>query len=181
MRQPLTAVKIGGSLAREPALLRTAIANTALLGAVQPVVVIPGGGVLADAVRALQAALGLGDTAAHWMALSAMDQMAEALADLAPGFRVVSDQAGVGAALEDGAIPVVAPAAWMQAADILPHSWDVTSDSVAAFIAGALDACELVLVKRTAGTVDELCDAAFRQVAPVTLPVRIVTADGLTG
>ena len=42
---------------------------------------------------------------------------------------------------------VLAPSRWMRAADVLPHDWDATSDSVAAFVAGALDAERLVLIK----------------------------------
>ena len=44
-------------------------------------------------------------------------------------------------------VAVLAPYRWMRAADVLPHTWDATSDSVAAFVAGALDAERLVLVK----------------------------------
>ena len=38
----------------------------------------------------------------------------------------------------------------MRSADALPHSWEVTSDSIAAFVAGALDAGRLVLIKPAA-------------------------------
>ena len=48
-------------------------------------------------------------------------------------------------------VAVLAPYRWMRAADVLPHTWDATSDSVAAFVAGALDAERLVLVKPVDG------------------------------
>ena len=54
----------------------------------RPIVVVPGGGALADEVRAAQTKLGFGDGAAHRMALLAMDQLAWAVAGLRAGFEV---------------------------------------------------------------------------------------------
>ena len=173
----LIVFKLGGSLMREPALFRQALSNLAIVGSVRPIVIVPGGGAFADHVRALQPELGLSEEAAHWMALRAVDQVAEVIADLMPEARLVVDTAGAFDVLRDGAIPVIAPSAWMRAADMLPHSWDVTSDSVAAFIAGALDASELVLVKRKDGVVADLVDKAFADVVPATLQVSVVTAE----
>ncbi len=141
--------------------------------------VVPGGGAFADQVRTLQPALGLTESASHWMALRAMDQVAEVIVDLVRESRLVVDQGAITDALRDGVIPVLAPSAWMRAADMLPHSWDVTSDSVAAFVAGALDARELVLVKRREGTVADLVDQAFADVVPATLQVSVTTAERL--
>ena len=64
---------------------------------------------------------------------------------------------------------MLAPYRWMRAADVLPHSWDVTSDSVAAFVAGALDAARLVLVK-PATVPSEPVDRCFRHELPAGLP-----------
>jgi type VI secretion system protein ImpG len=44
-------------------------------------------------------------------------------------------------------LPIVAPYHWLRAVDPLPHSWDVTSDSIAAWVAGAVGAQRLLLVK----------------------------------
>jgi hypothetical protein len=57
----------------------------------------------------------------------------------------------------------------MRAADVLPHSWSASSDSVAAFVTGALDAERLVLIKPVDGDVD-VVDACFGQVLPRGLP-----------
>ena len=46
-----------------------------------------------------------------------------------------------------GRVPVLAPSRWLREADPLPHSWDVTSDSIAAWVAGQAGASTLVLVK----------------------------------
>jgi aspartokinase-like uncharacterized kinase len=53
----------------------------------------------------------------------------------------------VSTALASRRIPVLAPYAWLRRADPLPHSWEVTSDSIAAWIARAIGASRLVLVK----------------------------------
>jgi aspartokinase-like uncharacterized kinase len=81
----------------------------------------------------------------------------------------------VAAAHDAGKIPVLAPYAWIRATDTLPHSWDITSDSIAAFIAGDLGAHELILVKPIDGSLDELVDRGFAALCPPGLRVRVVT------
>ena len=76
-----------------------------------------------------------------------MDQYAHLLAERIDGAALVEEPGAIGGALDAGRIAVLAPSRWLRAADPLPHSWDATSDSVAAFVAGALDARRLVLVK----------------------------------
>ena len=63
------------------------------------------------------------------------------------GAVLVSDATEMSAALASRRIPVLAPYAWLRRADPLPHSWEVTSDSIAAWIARAIGASRLVLVK----------------------------------
>src|SRR5262249_24587648 len=78
-------VKLGGSVIRSADLSSWLDAIVAVRA---PIVVVPGGGALADEVRACQAKLGFGDPAAHRMALLAMDQLAWAVAGLRQGFQV---------------------------------------------------------------------------------------------
>ncbi len=176
-RAPLV-VKIGGSLATLPGALArvgTAVVAAARLG---PLVVIPGGGPFADQVRHFSRDHPLSDSAAHWMAILGMDQYAYALAEQIPGARVVEDQPGVQATWEAGAIPVLAPSRWLRAADELPHRWEVTSDSLAAYLAMLLGATRLVLVKPVAGGM-ELTDSYFSRALPVGLRCDIVSVDQL--
>ena len=74
------------------------------------------------------------------------------------------------------ACPVLAPYRWLRAADPLPHSWEVTSDSIAAWLAGELGARRVVLVKAP-GATGELADAYFERTLRPALESRIVTAD----
>jgi aspartokinase-like uncharacterized kinase len=136
-----------------------------------PILVVPGGGVLADAVRVAERELSLSPAAAHWMAILAMDQYAYAVVSATPGAVVVHDAVEIQTALAGGQVPVLAPYRWLLAADPLPHRWEVTSDSIAAFVAGALDAELLVLLKPVAGPLEALVDECFREVVPRGLEV----------
>jgi aspartokinase-like uncharacterized kinase len=144
--RPDAVLKIGGSLGRRPAALRRLLRRLAALARTRVLVVVPGGGAFADAVRRADARLGLGDSAAHWMAILAMDQSAYALARLAPGTVIRGPRA-----IRPGRLNVLAPSAWLLRRDPLPHSWDVTSDAIAAWVAGAVRARRLVLVKAVDG------------------------------
>jgi aspartokinase-like uncharacterized kinase len=108
------------------------------------------------------------------MALLAMDQYAFALADRMPGAVLVDDPGSVPEVLAQGKVAVLAPSRWMRSADVLPHSWDVTSDSIAAFIAGALGATRLILIKPVS---EGAVDPWFERTLPVGLPVSIVGWD----
>ena len=178
LRAPLTVIKLGGSLLAEPPIWRNALATIASLAASQRLVIVPGGGPFADKVRWIDAQIGLGDDAAHWMAIAAMDQHAEMVAGL-PGFVRVVDQAGMEAAHARGDTPVIAPSQWLRLADPLPHSWDVTSDSIAAWIAGAVRAARLVLVKPEGAAGGDLLDPYFNRALPPGLVHSTTTANAL--
>jgi aspartokinase-like uncharacterized kinase len=169
----LTVVKIGGGLIGAPGALGRVCEAVKVLGRREPLVVVPGGGPLADAVRELDREVGLSPDAAHWMAMLAMDQYAHLLTERIPGGRLVEEPGGIAAVLLAGGIAVLAPTRWLRAADTLPHSWDATSDTVAAFVAGALDATRLVLVK-PAEVGEDGVDRCFATVVPAGLDVRIV-------
>ena len=99
-------VKLGGSVVRSGELHAWL---DAIAAAQVPIVVVPGGGALADEVRACQSQLGFGDQAAHRMALLAMDQLAWAVAGLRQGFAVGATEDELRDALAAGSIAVWAP------------------------------------------------------------------------
>jgi 5-(aminomethyl)-3-furanmethanol phosphate kinase len=173
-------VKLGGGLLGVPGALEAVCAAAAAMGRREQVVVVPGGGPFADTVRELDRRLRLSAEASHWMALLAMDQYAHLLAERIDGAVLVDEPGAIAGALAAGRIAVLAPSRWLRAADPLPHSWDATSDSVAAFVAGALEASRLVLVK-PAQVGAEGMDRCFAAVAPVGLEVSLVAWDRFAG
>ena len=119
----------------------------------------------------------LSDDTAHWMAILAMDQYAHLLAERLPCGAVVRSALEAGRAIDRGSLPVLAPSQWLREADPLPHSWDVTSDSIAAWIAGMLRARRLVLVKPAGASGPTLVDAYFARALPAEVDAVILAAD----
>ena len=126
-------VKLGGSLYnRVPDLVPVFLASG------RPVFIVPGGGIFADAVRKIR----VDDDSAHWMAVAAMDQY---------GWVIASQGIRATTLLQVPDTPVVfLPYCSMQKHDPLPHSWDVTSDSIAAWVADMLG-LDLLLLKSVDG------------------------------
>jgi aspartokinase-like uncharacterized kinase len=167
-RRRLAAIKVGGGLVPIPGALEVVCTAIRDAGRSVPIVVVPGGGPFADAVRAFGRTHRLSADAAHWMALLAMDQYAHALLERIEGATLVEEAGAVAAAVDPAGVAVLAPSRWMRAADVLPHTWDATSDSVAAFVAGALDVDHLVLVKPSVSN-DDVVDRCFLSVLPAGL------------
>jgi 5-(aminomethyl)-3-furanmethanol phosphate kinase len=143
----VTVVKLGGSFAFTREL---GAWLDALSGCAGQVVLVPGGGPFADAVRAAQPRMGFDDGTAHHMALLAMEQYGIALVSLRAGLRLADSVAAIRDALRAGAIPVWSPRQMVLGADDIPASWKVTSDSLAAWLAAKLGAPRVLLVKRLA-------------------------------
>jgi aspartokinase-like uncharacterized kinase len=170
----LTVVKVGGGLSATPGALDVVGAALAALGRRHRILVVPGGGPFADAVRAFERAERLSADAAHWMAILAMDQYAYVLAERIPA-ALIEEPGAAATALGQAGVAVLAPYRWMRAADVLPHTWGATSDSVAAFVAGALDAERLVLIKPVDGTPGPgLTDPCFESVRPPGMLCMVV-------
>jgi 5-(aminomethyl)-3-furanmethanol phosphate kinase len=163
----LTVVKVGGGLAREAGedALRAQCAAIGEAGRRHRLLVVPGGGGFADAVRDCDRRYGLSDAAAHRMAILAMDQFGWLLSELIPGCAPTTEIDGDG-------LRVLLPAAVL-ADDPLPASWDVTSDSIAAWVARRAGAGRLVLVKPV--------DGLYGEWPPVGAPLTRVGVDELAG
>ena len=173
-------VKIGGSLMAHPAVLDDVMSTVAEAARRWRVLVVPGGGPLADTVRSLDRALHPSPDASHWMAVRAMDQLAELLADRYATATLVTDAHGVRRALRTAGVPVLAPHRWLRDTDALPHTWDVTSDSIAAWLAGELGARRVVLVKAPGAGGAGLVDANYERTLGPTLESRVVAAGDRT-
>ena len=161
-------VKLGGSVVRSSELQAWL---DAIAASARPIVVVPGGGALADEVRASQVQLGFGDGAAHRMALLAMDQLAWAIAGLRPGLDVGDTEAALRQSLDQGRVAVWAPYTLVASRTDIPQSWTVTSDSLALWLGRRLSAERCFVIKsirrqRAAFSAEQLArdgvvDAAF--------------------
>jgi len=158
----LTIVKLGGSHAVEPQLRAWL---TTLARCAGRAVVVPGGGPFADQVRNTQAVMGFDDRAAHHMALLAMEQFGAAICGLERALVPASSLRELRKTLGAGRTPVwMATKMALEASDRVPASWRVTSDSLAAWLAGRLGARRVMLVKHGApfGAHPEIAGLAAR-------------------
>jgi aspartokinase-like uncharacterized kinase len=172
----LVVIKVGGGLTWVPQALDRVCLAVARASREWPIVIVPGGGPFADSVREFDRRLGVSPDAAHWMAILAMDQYAHVLAGRIPDAVIVEEPGCIRQALGPPGAVVLAPSRWMRSADVLPHTWDVTSDSIAAFVAGALDARRLILIKPDSAGSDPV-DPHFSTTLPTGMPYSVVGCD----
>jgi aspartokinase-like uncharacterized kinase len=142
---PWIVVKLGGSLAGDLSLAHWL--HELARDRSARFVVVPGGGPFADAVRAAQRRWRFSDEVAHVMAIGAMDQFAHMLCGIESGSIPCSTLQQIEAASAGRRLPVWLPGYLMRRDRQLPRCWDVTSDTIAAWLAGALGASCLLLVK----------------------------------
>jgi aspartokinase-like uncharacterized kinase len=152
-----TVIKVGGSLLDWPELSRRLGTFLGTWRGAQDqigpgILLIAGGGPAGDLIRMMDRIHGLGDAAAHRLALHALDLSAQLLASLLPGSVFVDRPDELSAVWDRHEIPILAPRRFLEEVDErgpdpLPASWDVTTDSIAARIAIRLEATRLVLLK----------------------------------
>lgn len=153
MPPPLLVAKVGGSLLNWSGL-PDALTTFLDRNRGRRLVLVVGGGETVDVIRALDQIHALGERASHQLALRAMDLTAHCLAAMIPGLIVVDAITDLPPLWSLFAIPVLAPRRFLDqedqsVSDPLPHSWSVTSDSIAARLADRLGADSLVLLKST--------------------------------
>jgi aspartokinase-like uncharacterized kinase len=151
---PVVVVKVGGSLLdwrelpqRLAAWLRSRPAALHVL--------VAGGGTLCEFVKQADARFGLGEERAHWLCIDALSISSKLLShmlsdlpviDALPTVRAVQDkESGHATCIFDPRLFLTAEEAQRNGA-ALPHTWDVTTDSIAARLAECL-AADLVLLK----------------------------------
>lgn len=138
-------MKVGGSLANSDELAKWL--DVIVTAGAGKVVLVPGGGPWADEVRAAQKREGFDDRVAHRMALRAMEQYGKVLAGMRANLVPAASIAEMHEALRNSRIPVWMPYEMVVADPSIPENWDVTSDSLAAWLARQVDAAALLLVK----------------------------------
>src|SRR5215470_12428411 len=125
-----TIIKLGGSFAFS-ACLRDWI--TAIATCAGRVVIVPGGGPFADTVRMAQAQIGFDERAAHRMGLLAMEQYGCAIKSLHEKLALAETLDSIHCSLTEGKVPIWVSSRMVLGVSDIPQSWDVTSDSLAAW------------------------------------------------
>ncbi len=140
-------IKLGGSLLGTDEL-RHWLALVAQHGDGR-VVIVPGGGVFADTVRAVYKQVPMSETTcARALAVSAMNQLGTLLIDQMPALVPAHSELEIAERSWQHRGIVWMPSKMVMAdGDDIPHSWDVTSDSLALWLANKLSAQHLLLVK----------------------------------
>jgi aspartokinase-like uncharacterized kinase len=142
---PLWVIKLGGSLLGSAALPHW-LSLLAKHGNGK-VVIVPGGGVFADAVRQAQSLTGVSDGLAHELALLAMDQFGLLLAGMQPGLVTATSELEIAERGWQHQTVVWLPSQMVLADATVEQSWRVTSDSLSAWLANKLAADQLLLIK----------------------------------
>lgn len=134
-----------GSLSHDPAL-REWLTRLWEVGGGR-VVIVPGGGDFADAVRQYQREWRFDDLAAHNMCLLAMAQYAILMQGVLPELVLASNEERIRRALRDGRVAVWVPTDLIRTTPDSMTNWDTTSDSLAAWLSTTLNAERLLIVK----------------------------------
>ena len=139
-------VKIGGSLAEDPEGLRALCCKLSELAKKYEIIVVPGGGRFADVVRDFDQRFTLSQGIAHRMAILGMDQFGLLLTDITPNSCAVHRLENAERFSGAKRVPILLPSRLMFQEDPLENSWDVTSDSIATFVAIQLRVAKVLLV-----------------------------------
>lgn len=148
-------IKVGGSLAEEPEQLIELCASLSRLAKNYDFVIVPGGGRFADVVRDSDERFNLSSSVSHRMAILGMDQFGMLLAQITPNSVATYLLSESKQLSENGVAPVFLPSQLMFKQNPLKNSWDVTSDSIAAYVAKKMNAPTLVLVTDVDGIFTE--------------------------
>lgn len=177
-------VKIGGSLLDLVDLVTRLEAWTAK----QPTAInvwVVGGGRLADEVRERECSGVIDSEDAHWQAIEAMEASATQLFSASSNWSLVRSFENLLEAISEGREAsnryepnrVFLPLEWLRSTDVLPHSWDVTSDSIAATLAADLKFDEVVLLKSVDAFPEDATTLAAKGIVDRYFPIAIAELD----
>ena len=181
-------IKLGGSLAHSEMLVNC-LHKLKQNYKTRSIVIVPGGGAFANQVRLAQQQFKFDDSTAHRMAILAMQQMAFLIQGLNNTLPIAHSITMISSLIQQHKTVIWSPdIIELDNARIRP-SWDITSDSLSAWVANTLSAKELILVK--AATINKtytlkqlakanIIDQSFCDyVSHVNYKVTIINADNL--
>ncbi|MHA1188385.1 MAG: amino acid kinase family protein [Candidatus Heimdallarchaeota archaeon] len=147
-------VKFGGSLTEKGSIKQISKIAKAIKEAFDDnpsFLIVPGGGIFAENVRAAQKKYKFSDETAHWLAIHAMDQHALILHYFIPG-SILMDYSEIVAHVNNkkqklSKIPILTVTNFMKTTSCLKHSWDTTSDAIATEITANLHIRKIIFLK----------------------------------
>ena len=153
-------VKFGGSLTEKGTIKQIITIGKTIKEAFEAnpsFLIVPGGGVFAENVRLAQQRYGFSDETAHWLAIYAMDQHALILHYFIPN-SILMDYTEVNTLLKSSKekfskIPILTVTNFMRTTSQLMHSWETTSDAIAAEITAKLQLMKIIFLKDIDGVI----------------------------
>jgi len=163
-------IKVGGSLARHSEALKTLCKKLSEMAKKHRLLIVPGGGEFADVVRETEKRFPLSAYVSHKMAVLGMDQFGLMLSELIPKAVAIGSLEKAKDYWKSETTPVFLPSKLMFREEPLEASWDVTSDSIAAFVACRVKADMIILVKDVDGifSSDPKTDAAAKLIKEIS-------------
>ncbi|NAS88820.1 amino acid kinase [ANME-1 cluster archaeon AG-394-G21] len=143
-------IKLGGSLQEKGREIIRFLSDYAETKA-HTFVIIPGGGHFVKRIKGLSEQEVISDDAAHWMAVLGMHQYGFYLAD-GSGIEIVESIEELRNVVHIG---VLLPYTLLKADDSLPHTWNVTSDTIAAFVANKVGETSFIKLTDVDGLMDD--------------------------
>lgn len=140
--------KIGGKILENVEDLTSTISQLTNLydkGRIQKIILIPGGGTHANFIRKVYSELKLTEELGHWMGVISMNYNGIELGKKFPELEVIEDINRL--KKFDKNICIFLPYRFLKEIDRLPHSWDVTSDSITLSIAEEIGIPYCFLIK----------------------------------
>lgn len=151
--------KIGGKILEDFENLNSTISQLTQIfeeKLIQKIILIPGGGTFANFIRKIYNELKFTEEIAHFMGIISMNYNGLELSKKYPDFQVIESYDKL---KEIGnAICIFLPYEYLKENDKLPHSWDVTSDSITLFLAKELGLSECFLIKDVDGILNDKND-----------------------
>ena len=139
-------VKLGGSLMQDPAFLKHSL-NTLAKQSKDKIVIVPGGGDFANQIRSLQKQWNFNQEIAHQMAILSMQQMALLFNSISPFLSIANTVSKIQQTLTHHSVVIWSPEIQELNASKIKASWDISSDSLSAWLAEQLNAKQLIVVK----------------------------------
>lgn len=171
-------MKIGGSILENPTAVSSTIAQLDDLlhkrKSFKSIVIITGGGSLANFVRYIDNELNIRDDLAHWEAILSMDKNAEILHQQFPSTSILENYSTLMEKMNEKSsnpqLLIFKTFNYLYEKDPLPHSWNITSDSIALHITFqlGLKMCHLIkdvdgILNNQGNIIEELSVNEFRK------------------